>query len=270
MSNRRVIHIINGEHFAGAERVQDLLGTALPEHGFDCTFVSLMRGRFAETVKDRDYEHVSAPMRGRLGILQSALQISKIARERDACIIHAHTIRSGLVAALVSRITGIPLVLHVHSPSSSETDSRIRNLVHVAAERVAGAQAAHFICVSNSLRERLTAAGTRPDRVSVVHNGIAATPRPAPKPHRDHLCVGMVALLRPRKGVEVLLKSLARLDDSVQCTIVGPFETPTYEREVLDLVKSLNLVQRVKFTGHVSDVERWWKSFDIFALPSFW
>ena len=29
-----VLHVINGEHYAGAERVQDLLAKRLPEFGF--------------------------------------------------------------------------------------------------------------------------------------------------------------------------------------------------------------------------------------------
>ncbi len=33
-SHLGVIHVINGEHYSGAERVQDLLAQRLPEFGF--------------------------------------------------------------------------------------------------------------------------------------------------------------------------------------------------------------------------------------------
>ena len=34
-SAHRVLHLINGEHYSGAERVQDLLAIRLPEFGFE-------------------------------------------------------------------------------------------------------------------------------------------------------------------------------------------------------------------------------------------
>src|SRR5262249_38809269 len=34
----RVLHVINGEHYAGAERVQDLLALRLPEFGVEASF----------------------------------------------------------------------------------------------------------------------------------------------------------------------------------------------------------------------------------------
>ena len=34
----KVLHVINGEHFSGAERVQQLLGKRLPQFGFAAEF----------------------------------------------------------------------------------------------------------------------------------------------------------------------------------------------------------------------------------------
>ena len=43
----RVLHVINGEHYSGAERVQDLLALDLRQFGFDVGFACLKPGRFA-------------------------------------------------------------------------------------------------------------------------------------------------------------------------------------------------------------------------------
>ena len=43
----RVLQLINGEHYSGAERVQDLLALKLAEFGFETGFVCLKPGRFA-------------------------------------------------------------------------------------------------------------------------------------------------------------------------------------------------------------------------------
>ncbi len=42
----RVLHVINGEHYSGAERVQDLLATTLPEFGYDVAFACVKPGSF--------------------------------------------------------------------------------------------------------------------------------------------------------------------------------------------------------------------------------
>ena len=45
---RSVLHVINGEHYSGAERVQDLLAACLPEEGFRVEFVCLKPDRFPQ------------------------------------------------------------------------------------------------------------------------------------------------------------------------------------------------------------------------------
>ena len=46
-STLRALHVINGEHYAGAERVQDLLAARLPDYGIQPAFACLKPGRFA-------------------------------------------------------------------------------------------------------------------------------------------------------------------------------------------------------------------------------
>ena len=48
-SNRRkVLHIVNGEHYAGAARLQDLLALSLPQFGYDVSFACVLPDRFEE------------------------------------------------------------------------------------------------------------------------------------------------------------------------------------------------------------------------------
>ena len=44
----RVLHVINGEHYSGAERVQDLLAACLPHEGFRVEFACLKPGRLPQ------------------------------------------------------------------------------------------------------------------------------------------------------------------------------------------------------------------------------
>ena len=48
VATANVLHLINGEHYSGAERVQDLLAMALPEFGFEVGFACLKQGLFRQ------------------------------------------------------------------------------------------------------------------------------------------------------------------------------------------------------------------------------
>ena len=57
----RVLHLINGEHYSGAERVQDLLARRLPELGFDVGLACLKPEKFPEMRQWRGGPRYSTP-----------------------------------------------------------------------------------------------------------------------------------------------------------------------------------------------------------------
>ncbi|MEM9410658.1 MAG: glycosyltransferase family 4 protein, partial [Planctomycetota bacterium] len=113
-ANKSVLHLINGEHFAGAERVQDLLAKCLPKYGYEADFVCLKIGKFAE-VRRSNSTLYQLNMRNSFDF-SIANSVSKIVRENDYKFLHAHTPRSLMVGATTSIMTGLPLIYHVHSP----------------------------------------------------------------------------------------------------------------------------------------------------------
>ncbi len=64
-----VLHIINGEHYAGAERVQDLLGQQLPNFGYQPGFACLKAGQFAAMRKSADTPLYDSAMTSRIEFL---------------------------------------------------------------------------------------------------------------------------------------------------------------------------------------------------------
>ena len=63
-----MLHIINGEDYAGAERVQDTLALRLPDYGYEVGFaclkpgLSLQRGAAAITSVGRTHEDQVRPL----------------------------------------------------------------------------------------------------------------------------------------------------------------------------------------------------------------
>lgn len=268
----RVLHIVNGEHFAGAERVQMHLARCLPENGFVADFVCLRPGRF---VAQFDLEHChcwTTPMRSRYD-LSVAARIAEVAGQSDYRLLHAHTPRSAMIAARVAKRLGLPWVYHVHSPTTRDSSRWLQNRLNTWAERWALRSVAHLITVSNSLRNQMIADGWPADRVTVVHNGVPAVRPPrcsTPVPGQPWT-LGMVALMRPRKGLEVALAALHHLRQrncDVRLRCIGPFETEGYQKEIAAIVDRLELGDAVEMSGFAADVPVALAQLDAMVLPS--
>jgi len=267
----RVLHVITGDIYAGAERVQDLLAGQLGHWGFDVGFACLKPGRFAEMREARDAPIHDVSMHGRFDP-RPVWKLARIIRREGYRLLHSHTVRSALVASMASRITGVPLVCHVHSPTSEDSTRRFRNRINAAVERISFRRASTLIAVSESLAGHVREQGFSADKITVVPNGVPSrTPVPPRDMARNTWTLGTVALFRPRKGIEVLLETLAILRDKgykLKLRAVGDFHTAEYREEVLDLCKKLDVADLVEWTGFTRDVDSELARMDLFVLPS--
>jgi glycosyltransferase involved in cell wall biosynthesis len=266
-----VLHVINGEFYAGAERVQELLAHHLPAFGYRASFVCLKRGQFQQALEQGPYLSHALTMRSRVDVVRHARNIARYARDTGCRLIHTHTPRGVLVGGLASTISRLPLVHHVHSPTSRDSARRWINIVNSLAERAALVRAKALIPVSESLADDLRAQGYGNERISVIPNGVAISDRQLPAARGRELTVGTVALFRPRKGIEVLLKALARLITQgcpVRLLAVGAFETPQYQQSIHRLCRDLGLDSRVEWRGFQQDVPAELARMDLLALPS--
>lgn len=172
----RVLHVINGEHFAGAERVQDLLAGRLGRFGYEVGFACLKPGEFLNARRYTDAPLYETPMHGRFDF-SAARRLSKIIKDESYQIIHSHSVRSAMVALLAATWTGLPLVHHVHSPVSRDTEHRWRSRINALAERLYLTRADRLITVSQSLARHVAAMSPRiADRIAVVPNGVPCRP----------------------------------------------------------------------------------------------
>jgi glycosyltransferase involved in cell wall biosynthesis len=129
-----------------------------------------------------------------------------------------------------------------------------------------------MIAVSESLARQMAEQGFAPEAISVVHNGVPrAQPAPFREPPHGAWTLGTVALMRPRKGVEVLLEAIAILRGQgvpVRLRAVGPFENRTFELELKRRAERLGLNEHVAWAGFCADVFRELSGMDLFVLPS--
>jgi glycosyltransferase involved in cell wall biosynthesis len=206
-------------------------------------------------------------------------RLLKFVRDEQIDLIHAHLTYSAVWSALVSRVTGIPSVASLHvAPSATReqkktamhrflTDARDR-LMRFVLNRWSRA----VIMVSDALRKTyLAAGGLREEKLRVVHNGIelerfrrdraetrARLLRDFDLPHDARIAI-TVAVLRPGKGVEVLLDA-ARLLPELYFVVVGDGS----KREEWQNGSPAN----VRWAGYRRDVDALLAGGDVFVHPS--
>jgi glycosyltransferase involved in cell wall biosynthesis len=211
------------------------------------------------------------PMRGRFD-LRVVKRIVAMIKSDGYNLVHAHTPRTALVGRLAARKAGVPFLYHVHSPAGRDSTRRLLNRINAMIEWAAVRDATRLIAVSPSLRQYMIAGGITPERVICVPNGVPALGTSHDRrPPSGAWMLGTVALFRPRKGVEVLLESLAVLRSrgvNVRLRAVGGFETEAYEWSTHALAEKLGLGDAIDWIGFTRGVNRELAKIDVFVLPS--
>jgi glycosyltransferase involved in cell wall biosynthesis len=267
----RVLHVINGEHYAGAERVQDYLALRLPAYGFEVEFACVKPSRFGPLRQSQRSILHDLPMRSRWD-LRPVRRLVKLIRSRRCAIVHTHTPRTALLGGLAAALTGVRLVHHAHSPTCNDSTHRWHNRVNDVVERLSLRGVCRVIAVSESLAADVARRGFGASRIAVVHNGVPSLELlPERRPPSGVWTLGTTALFRPRKGLEVLLEAMAILHRQgcpAKLRAVGAFESPEYEAEIIRRTRQLGLSQRVTWTGFRRDIDAQLQKMDLFVLPS--
>jgi glycosyltransferase involved in cell wall biosynthesis len=194
-------------------------------------------------------------------------------------LIHAHTVRAGIVATAATLGTNTPIVWHNHDmlPTHPLTFA-IRWLAHSSRRiRVVGCSAA----AARSLRP-LRRNGIEP---TVIHNGIELACGRFNEESRNHkreelglspaeCAIGIVGQLTPRKGHLELIRAFvdvrARLPHSVLIICGRPIfnRDEEYLARLHREVKRLGLVNCVRFLGQRADAPEVIGALDVFVLNS--
>lgn len=267
----KVLHLVNGEHYAGAEKVQDVLALNLGKFGYEVGFACLKPGKFPAARRAQDAHLFELPMKSRLDV-KPLKRLVRLIRDEDYQLVHTHTPRTVMVGSVAARLAGVPLVHHVHMQTQGELVHRLRGKVNAWIERRSLKRAARIIAVSDSLRRYIVAQGVAADRVEVAYNGVPSPPFVRDdQPPLANWNIGCVALFRPRKGIEVLLQAVAGLRRQglpARLRLVGRFETGEYEREIHRLAQQIDLEPYIDWVGFTTDVNGELVKMDTLVLPS--
>jgi glycosyltransferase involved in cell wall biosynthesis len=202
------------------------------------------------------------PVRGKWDFKPILAHVRAIRRLRPdilhANLRHPWAAQYGILAGLLCPGTH---VVAVENSPIVPSNARQRWLRKLLVRRYA-AYVAVGVGVARRTEELL---GLRGGYVRTIHNGITVgQPPPAAERASNGLVVGAVARLAPEKGFDVLLRSLADLDDVTAVLVGDGPERETLEREA----RALGIADRVVFTGWQREPEQYLRSFDLFVLSS--
>jgi glycosyltransferase involved in cell wall biosynthesis len=270
-----VLAVIDHLALGGAEMLLGQFAAAAPRAAIRLHVAYLEDGDgnpAAEPLRAAGIEPMNLNVSGRPGARHLHAMRRHIRAVRPA-VVHTHLGTSDLVGGIASRSLGVPAVSTIHAVTQRRVGvERAKDALFTLSQRCC---AARVIAVSESARcAYLKQSWGMGERVVRIYNGvdIAAAPGSGPALRRelgvrtDDLLVGMVSALRPEKGHDVAIATIARLRErfpQLRLLIVG--QGP-YAAELARLAAPLG--DGVVLAGRRTDVARVFDALDVCLHPS--
>ncbi len=280
MMSLKVIHIIGGGEFGGAERHILNLAGAINTRAVELTVCCLFEAPFAGIAANAGINAVAVPMSNKFDF-KIIGKLAGTIRSGDFDLVHTHGVRANLMGRLAARRSGKrKVVTTVHSLLEMDYPGLLNRLAGTLSERATREGTDHFITVSRGLKDQLVRGGVTESKISVIYNGIpmdgfgviqergSARRKLGLAPGEP--LVGIVARLHPVKGHRFFLAAarevLAQRPDT-RFIIVG--DGPS--RHALEaLAARMGVTGRVLFTGFVEDVYSLMNDLDLLVISSLW
>lgn len=246
----RIMNVMAGARFGGAETFFTRLALALHEAGVDQVAAIRPWPERAERLRAGGIEPVGVPFRGSLD-LYSRWKLRRLVRRR----------RPHAVLTWMNRATDF-----VRTGRWSVHVARVGHYYNLKYYR----HCDHIVCITPDLADYVVRGGFDRARVHHIPNFF----EPAPMPPADRAALGTptearlllaVGRLHPNKAFDVLLDALARLGDEVHLWIAG--EGPS-RADLEAQAARLGLQDRVRFLGWRTDVPALLGAADAMVVPS--
>lgn len=226
--------------------------------------------------------HPRETARGVADMARAARRLRSIVRSVDPAVVHANSIRAGLLAIPAARGLS-PVVVHCR-------DALPTGIVGAGVAAVLLGGADHVVAISRHVAGTVVRTRWGRRRLSVVDNAVDVD-RFDPARHAGSACraelglaedlvVSVIAQITPWKGQDLAIEVAAELRGrgrDVALLIVGEakfvgaatrYDNRAFERELHELVDAHGLGEHVRFLGEREDPERILAATDVLLVPS--
>jgi glycosyltransferase involved in cell wall biosynthesis len=262
-----VLEVIGNAIVGGMETWVERLIERLPPERFRFTALCPFESPFADRLRALDVEVLIVPMPDDppWSSIQTALAL---ANANGIDLLHAHLPKAHLLAGLVGRLSGKPVVTTVHGRQLNMLDLEVHRAVN-----------SHLSVVCKQSYFHALGLGVNPSHLSCETNGVDTQvfrPRArAPGGLRESLgldattpLVGFIGRLSPEKGPEVFVRAALLLQgrqSPAQCVFIG--EGPM-QAELAALSERLGLRGRLHFAGLRDDMATVYNELDVAVSTS--
>lgn len=253
----------------------DTLAQEITELGFSCVTIGQLEARFTWRV-DKLLSYL-------FSFLQTIRQLREEIKKAAPHLIHANSIRAGLVATTASVGTKIPVVWHLQDALPRHPLSiaiRLFALFSTRTRLMSASQA-----TADNFRGKLLHWFGRHIQERVIHNAIELEKFQHDPTNRkrirdelnlsdDEFVLGIVGQITPRKGQHELLAAFAKAQKQIQPSTLLIVGTPMFNKDYLYLeqlkqtVEELKLKDNIKFLGSRKDVAAIMQALDVLIVNS--
>ena len=207
-------------------------------------------------------------------VARYAMVAAQVAKDLEGQfdVIHAHDWLTYFAGIAAKRVSGKPLVVHMHATEFDRSGENINRRVY-AIEK-AGMQAADRVIAVSELTRRIVIGkyGILADKVVTVHNAVrfGESEEAAPERAVKDKIVTFLGRITYQKGpdyfVEAAAKVLQRVSD-VRFVMAGSGDLMNH---VVRRVAQLGIADRFHFTGFLKggEVQRMFRLSDVYVMPS--
>lgn len=207
-------------------------------------------------------------------VARYAIVAAQVAKDLEGQfdVIHAHDWLTYFAGIAAKRVSGKPLVVHMHATEFDRSGENINTQTY-AIERAGMHAADRVIAVSNLTRNIIiNRYGVPADRVVAVHNAVRFTSKDAALPERgvEDKVVTFLGRITFQKGPDYFVEAAAKVlkrCPNVRFVMAGSGDMMNH---VIRRVARLGIADRFHFTGFLrgDDVNKMFQLSDVFVMPS--
>ncbi len=251
LANKKRIHfVISSCELGGGERLAINLIKNLKQRGWEITATCAGNPLYSELLSMNIKSSVASM---NLGGIMFAFKVLKDIKTFKPNIISSHLNKASLFSGLISKITGIKTVSHIHGLN--------RKIYYQFCDKQ--------IAVSDAVKKYMLEQNINESTIVTINNCIdkpAISPRQFPK---RPLNIAITAKLHKNKGHEWALKAISNGIQQLNIDKIHIFGDGPERNNLENLVKSLtNLKNKIVFHGFVNDPSKYYDNIDIALLPS--
>lgn len=193
-------------------------------------------------------------------------------KNQDTQLFHGWTARDWELAALPSRLLGVPAVgtLHDHPQASFISKARqvlMRGSAALGLDRV--------VCVSGAVQEACFRCGYDHDRTQVIRNGLPLGCFTSSSRKTEPIRFGFIGAFSDRKGIAGLFAMMQQLSQISQepweLLVAGGAQDQSGQalwNQLVEIHRDASWWNRLKILGWVDDSDAFFKSIDLLICPS--